>query len=243
MRLRFLPGCILAVLALAAPRVAVAEPPEAAPVPADPQTTPDAAPSDAGVSAEATADPGDAAPSDPTPESPPEAASEDGQAEAGPEDDQPEAGEDEIDPPESDEDDAGEEALDADASTSLDVPERLPRLQRIGWGHVLATFALGTTAGVLAGLAEREEDRAFRLASEYQPSSGGAPLYADRKSRYERILDRGQAFETSAIVVGALAGATAIAAITLFAVDARRPAPTATARRTRFGLGSVEVTF
>ncbi|MEM6292893.1 MAG: hypothetical protein AAGA54_16580 [Myxococcota bacterium] len=134
--------------------------------------------------------------------------------------------------------------LDASAdAVSLDLPARLPRLQRIGWYHVLATFGLATTAGLLAGLAEREEDRAIRIANAFDVDAGEAPLYADRQDTYEAILDRGQALQTSAYVVGGLAAATGIAAIVIFAVDARRPEPSQTARRTRFGPGSVEVRF
>lgn len=163
------------------------------------------------------------------------------------EDAQPEPTTDEPEPDEADLE--GEEALDAegpdvdDGDGSLDVPTKLPKLQRIAWVHVLGAFALGTTAGVLVGLAEREEDRAFRLVASYNLESSTAPLYADHQTRYERILDRGQGFQTSAIVVGALAGASAVAAITLFAVDARRRKPSSTARRTTVGPGSLRVTF
>lgn len=142
-----------------------------------------------------------------------------------------------------DEDIYDEDAADDDAVPESPLPDRLPRLQRIGWYHVLGAFTLGTTAGLLAGLAEREEDRATRIASGYDFETGAAILYRDRQAQYEEILDRGQALETSAIVVGALAGATAIAAITLFAIDARRKKPSATARRTRVGPGSLEVSF
>lgn len=144
-------------------------------------------------------------------------------------------------PSDADVDDDG--AMDGDVAPQSPLPDRLPRLQRIGWYHVLGAFTLGTTAGLLAGLAEREEDRATRIASGYDFETGAATLYRERQAQYERILDRGQALETSAIVVGALAGATTIAAITLFAIDARRTKPSTTARRTRLGPGSLEVSF
>gem|GEM_PF-2363442 len=140
-------------------------------------------------------------------------------------------------------DNPGDGAESAQEPSTSTVPERLPRLQRIGWYHVIGAFTLGTTAGLLAGLAEREEDRATRIAAAYDFDAGSSPLYADTQQRYEDTLDRGQALETSAIVFGALAGATAIAAITLFAVDAKRKRPSATARRMRVGPGSLEVSF
>ncbi len=169
---------------------------------------------------------------------PVEAASDDEPAEEPAEDPDEDPDEDGYD-----EDIYDEDAADDDAVPESPLPDRLPRLQRIGWYHVLGAFTLGTTAGLLAGLAEREEDRATRIASGYDFETGAAILYRDRQAQYEEILDRGQALETSAIVVGALAGATAIAAITLFAIDAKRRRPSATARRARIGPGSLEVSF
>lgn len=102
------------------------------------------------------------------------------------------------------------------------VPDRLSRGQKAGWWTILAVAALGTTAGVLSGFAEREEDRALRLATRVDLATGGQLLYADVQDEYEDILERGQTFETTSIVFGSLAGAAAIAAITLFVVDAHR---------------------
>lgn len=216
------PGCLLVVLSLAVPRVANAEPATddaaATSTPPEPDAAPAAVAPDAAAGPESAADPSEAQPEpDPSPD--------DGEDDIGGED---------ID-------DDGDDIDDAAPSSQL--PDRLPRLQRIGWYHVLGAFTLGTTAGLLAGLAERQEDKATRIASGYDFETGGALLYADRQEAYESSLDRGQAYETSAIVIGALAGATAIAAITLFAVDAKRRGPSATARRTRIGPGSLEVSF
>ncbi len=249
------PGCVLAVLSLAAPHAAYGQP-----APDDAQaapTEPDASEAPAGDAPEADSA---SAPREPTAEQPePAAAAEEASVEGDDRAD-PQTGDDEasVDGEASDDladddldddldDDDGDDDLADDdesaASVVSPLPDRLPRLQRIGWYHVLGAFTLGTTAGLLAGLAERQEDKATRIASGYDLETGGAVLYADRQEAYENSLDRGQALETSAIVVGALAGATAIAAITLFAVDAKRRRPSATARRTRIGPGSLEVSF
>lgn len=142
--------------------------------------------------------------------------------------------------PDGDELDGDAEESDV-APTSL-VPERLPRLQRIGWWNVFGAFAFATTAGVLAGLAEREEDRATRIASQFDVDAGQAPLYADRKNDYEAILRRGEAFQTSAYVVGAAAAVTAAVGLTFFILDARNAGQPKT-RRARVGVGSLEVQF
>lgn len=224
------PGCLLAVLSLVAPRVANAEPAADAAATAATQpegdVPPAAAAPDVAASAESTAEPepSEPEPSEALPESEPLPNDED---DAIDEDDDIDDDDDDID----------------DTAPRSQLPDRLPRLQRIGWYHVLGAFTLGTTAGLLAGLAERQEDKATRIASGYDPETAGAQLYADRQEAYETSLDRGQAYETSAIVIGALAGATAIAAITLFAVDAKRRGPSATARRTRIGPGSLQVSF
>ncbi len=244
------PGCLLVVLSLVVPGVATAEPVlDDAAVDASSETAvPEApgaeAPDSAEVEPDAAADPaqtdrGAAPASEPAQSEPPEsepAQSEPAQSE--PAQSEPAQSDDaESESDESDADDAD------DAPPGSPLPDRLPRLQRIGWYHVIGAFTLGTTAGLLAGLAERQEDKATRIASGYNLETGGSVLYADRQQAYERTLDRGQALETSAIVMGALAGATAIAAITLFALDAKRRAPSATARRTRLGPGSLEVSF
>lgn len=95
-------------------------------------------------------------------------------------------------------------------------------MQTAAWWTMFGAFAVGTTAGVLAGLAERQEDRATRLSTLFDAETGAQPLYADRKDEYERYLRRGEGYATAALGVGIVAGAATIAAITLFAIDARR---------------------
>jgi hypothetical protein len=95
-------------------------------------------------------------------------------------------------------------------------------MQTAAWWTMFGAFAVGTAAGVLAGLAERQEDRATRMSTLFDAETGAQPLYVDRKDEYERYLRRGEGFATAAMGVGIIAGAATIAAITLFAIDARR---------------------
>ena len=236
--------CLMAALAVATPRVANAEPapaespqPEAATDEPAGEQPEGEAPSDTMAEGAASLAPTEEAPSTADEESSDEESSDE---ELSDEEIYDEGATIEGDVMDDNPGDGAESAQEPSTST---VPERLPRLQRIGWYHVIGAFTLGTTAGLLAGLAEREEDRATRIAAAYDFDAGSSPLYADTQQRYEDTLDRGQALETSAIVFGALAGATAIAAITLFAVDAKRKRPSATARRMRVGPGSLEVSF
>lgn len=95
-------------------------------------------------------------------------------------------------------------------------------MQTAAWWTMFGAFAVGTTAGVLAGLAERQEDRATRLSTLFDAETGAQPLYADRKDEYEEYLRRGEGFAKAAIGVGIVAGVATFAAITVFAIDARR---------------------
>lgn len=121
-------------------------------------------------------------------------------------------------------------------------------MQTAAWWTMFGAFALGTTAGVLSGLAERQEDRATRLSTLFDAETGAQPLYADRKDQYEGYLRRGEAQAQAALAVGVIAGAVTVAAITLFAIDARRQrgerAPKA-GKRAAFGVGrrGLEVRF
>jgi len=101
------------------------------------------------------------------------------------------------------------------------VVEPLRTLQTAAWWTMFGAFAVGTTAGVLSGLAERQEDRATRLSTLFDSETGAQPLYADRQEEYEDYLRRGDAFAKAAIGVGVVAGVATITAITLFVIDAR----------------------
>ncbi|MEZ4452476.1 MAG: hypothetical protein R3B09_23635 [Nannocystaceae bacterium] len=126
------------------------------------------------------------------------------------------------------------------------VPDRMRPLQRAAWWTVFGTFALATTGGLFAGYAEVQEDRAQRLASTLDPTTGGQYLYADKQQEYEDYLAKGerQAWAARGLLIGA--GVAAIAAVTMFAVDARRQQrqrPTALRRGLRLGRGGLEVRF
>lgn len=148
-----------------------------------------------------------------------------------------------------------EVAEDAEGDAAADAPgalgptaEPLRPMQTAAWWTMFGAFAVGTTAGVLAGLAERQEDRATRLSTLFDSQTGAQPLYADRKGEYEEYLRRGEGFAKAAIGVGVIAGAATIAAITLFAIDAKRQrserAPSEKRRASlRVRGGGVEVRF
>lgn len=150
---------------------------------------------------------------------------------------------------------ADEDTTDDDAAEPADAASTTPPLrplQTAAWWTMFGAFAVGTTAGVLAGLAERQEDRATRLSSLFDSSTGAQPLYADRQDEYEGYLRRGRAYASAAIGVGVVSGVATLTAITLFAIDARRQrrerdqAPGQRARsrpQIRPQLGGMEVRF
>jgi hypothetical protein len=146
-------------------------------------------------------------------------------------------------------DDDDDDATDDAAPGALGpTAEPLRPLQTAAWWTMFSAFAVGTTAGVLAGLAERQEDRATRLSTLFDAQTGAQPLYADRRDEYEQYLRRGEGYAKAAIGVGVIAGVATVAAITLFAVDARRQRGDAAPKeRRRASLrvrgGGVEVRF
>ena len=151
--------------------------------------------------------------------------------------------------PELDASTALDEEEDDDAELEDEPPqgEPLRPLQTAAWWTMFGAFSVGTTAGVLAGLAERQEDRATRLSTLFDAETGAQPRYADRQDEYEGYLRRGEAYARAAIGVGVIAGVTTIAAITLFAIDARRQRAEAPRERARASLrvrpGGMEVRF
>jgi hypothetical protein len=103
-----------------------------------------------------------------------------------------------------------------------DVPDRMRPMQAAGWWTLFGAFALGTGAGVFAGLATRQQDRALRLGTVFEPGTGRQPLWTDARAEYEAILRRGRAYQGTAVALGVVAGAAAVAAVVLFVVDDRR---------------------
>ena len=145
------------------------------------------------------------------------------EAPADADDESADADDESADADEADEaDEASEDDGGASEPATPGVPERLPKLQVAGWWTLFGAFALASTAGVFSGLAERQEDKAVRLAARFDQESGSQPLYADARGEYEDILSRGRAYQNAAIGLGVVAGAVAIAALALFIVDARR---------------------
>ena len=113
-------------------------------------------------------------------------------------------------------------------------------MQIAAWWTLFGAFALASTAGVFSGLAERQEDKATRLASRFDQESGSQLLYADQKGEYEDTLEKGRVYQNTAIGLGAVAGAVAIAALTLFIVDAKRGRRS---ERARIAPGGLQVRF
>ena len=134
-----------------------------------------------------------------------------------------------------------------DKNTSADVPKRLHPQQRAAWWCMFGAFALGSAAGVFAGLAEVQEDKATRLAITLDSETGSALLYADTRAEYEDILRVGR--RDAAVARGLLAGAGGflVGGIALFIVHAVKSRKAAATKpgTARVGLarGGLEVRF
>jgi hypothetical protein len=113
-------------------------------------------------------------------------------------------------------------------------------MQKAGWWTLFGGFVFATVGGVFSGLAERQEDKATRLASRFDQETGSQPLFADEQEEYKDTLRRGRIYQNTAIGLGAVAGAVAIAALTLFIVDARRGRR---GERARVAPGGLQVRF
>ncbi|MDC0719368.1 hypothetical protein [Nannocystis bainbridge] len=119
------------------------------------------------------------------------------------------------------------------------VPERLPPLQRGGWWAVFGGFALASTGGVFAGLAETEEDKAARLIAQIDPETGASLQYADVKDEYDDILARGRRDAILARSFLAAGGVVLAVGISLFIADRVKRRPT----RVQASLGGLQVRF
>lgn len=119
-------------------------------------------------------------------------------------------------------------------------------MQTAGWWTLFGGFAIGTVAGVLGGLAERQEDRAIRLAVRYDLETSAQPRYEDIRSDYESAVRRGRAQANAAIALAVIGIGAAVAGITVLAVAQardRKSKRAASARRTRWLGSGVEVRF
>jgi hypothetical protein len=108
-----------------------------------------------------------------------------------------------------------------DATVLEGAPDRMRPMQKAGWWTLFGGFVFATVGGVFSGLAERQEDKADRIAVRFDENSA-QPNYEDVQDEYETILGRGRAFANTAIALGVVGGALAIAGITLLAVDEAR---------------------
>lgn len=199
---------------------------------------------DAAVTPEPEAD----APAEATPEEPDEAGAEEPDETAAEEPEAAAEGDDTTADEGTEDTEAAGKTAGAPEGTVGPTAAPLRPMQTAAWWTMFGAFAVGTTAGVLAGLAERQEDRATRLSTLFDSETGAQPLYADRKDEYEQYLRRGEGYGKAALGVGIVAGVATIAAITLFAIDAARqrkdaaPKPKRRAKLRVLG-GGVEVRF
>ncbi len=115
----------------------------------------------------------------------------------------------------------GSKAPDDTVTLAEGKPDRMRPMQKAGWWTLFGGFVFATVGGVMSGLAEREEDKADRLAAQFDENSA-QPVYEDVQDEYEQALGRGKGYATSAIALGVVGGALAVAGITLLAVDEAR---------------------
>jgi hypothetical protein len=117
----------------------------------------------------------------------------------------------------------------------------MPPLQAGGWWTLFGSVAVASLGGVFAGLAESQEDRALRIASELDAETGAQPDYADVRGDYDDALRRGHRYEVAAWSLLAVSGAALVGAITLFGLHARRSR--AMERRTTWTGRGLELRF
>ena len=140
-------------------------------------------------------------------------------------------------------------SLNSNKAALADVPARLPPLQRGAWWSMFGAFALASTGGVFAGLAEVQEDKAERLAITLDSGTGMQLPYADIQTEYEDILRVGR--RDAAVAKGLIAGGAGflVGGVVLFIVHAVRARKAdankagAPAPRVRAARGGLEVRF
>ena len=125
------------------------------------------------------------------------------------------------------------------------VPAKMSRMQQVGWWSLFGGFLLTGVAATLGGVSAREQGRRRRLSLVADPPTGVVGESATQlaaRADIEQSRTRGRAFSTSALVVGAVAGAAALAGVVVLVVDVARGRPRSD-RRARLGVGGIEVRF
>lgn len=125
------------------------------------------------------------------------------------------------------------------------VPAKMSRMQQVGWWSLFGGFVFTGVAATLGGVSAREQGRRRRLALVADPPTDGAvgeSAQLAARADIERSRTRGRAFSTGALVVGAVAGAAALAGVVVLVVDVARGRPPLD-RRARLGVGGIEVKF
>jgi len=130
--------------------------------------------------------------------------------------------------------------------TEDEIPERLAPLQVAGWWTLFGGVSIGTLAAVMAGLAERQEDRALRLSVFFDIGTRAQSRYEDVQGEYESALRKGRAEANAGIALAVIGLGGAVAGIAMLAVAARnqrraaKPKPTS---RLQGRMGGIQVRF
>lgn len=103
-----------------------------------------------------------------------------------------------------------------------ELPQRLTPMQTAGWWTLFGGVAVGTLAGVMAGLAERQEDRALRLSVRFELDTGAQTRFEDVQGEYDAALRRGRAQANAGIALAVIGLAAAVAGIAVLGVAGAR---------------------
>lgn len=124
-----------------------------------------------------------------------------------------------------------------------ELPERLSPMQTAGWWTLFGGVAVGTLAGVMAGLAERQEDRALRLSVRFELDTGAQSQYQDVRGEYESTLRKGRAQANAGIALAVIGLAATVAGIAVLAVAGKAQRKRSTTARWRLHGDGMTVRF
>jgi hypothetical protein len=127
-----------------------------------------------------------------------------------------------------------------------EIPERLAPLQVAGWWTLFGGVSIGTLAAVMAGLAERQEDRALRLSVFFDIETRAQSRYEDVQGEYEAALRKGRAQANAGIALAVVGLGAAVAGVAMLAVAARnqrRAAKPKSNARLQWRMGGMQVRF